>query len=392
MFELQDHQSKAIRRLETGKVLVGDVGSGKSITALAYYTAIDPTRHIYILTTAKKRDSGEWWADAMKMSLRNELTVDSWNNIKQYTHIENAFFILDEQRILGKGAWVEAFYEIAAKNDWILLSATPADAWVDLVPVFVANGFFANKTQFNNEHVRWARFVKYPKIDGYYDEWILAKMRDEIYVEMDYRSHLKKNEIMVHVEFNEEQQKTLYTARWNYEEGVPLKDAGEMMRMLRISSNLDPSRYEKLIELHHKHPKLIVFYNLNPELEMLRCLHSELDVPIAEYNGHIHQAVPEGDSWIYLVQYQAGSEGWNCTKTDTTVFYSLPYSYRQFHQAKGRTDRQNSPYEELNYYVFRSRSIIDQAIWKALYRKKNFQAAAFAKKTWPKVGSITHLN
>lgn len=386
------HQSDAIAKLQTGSVLVGGVGSGKSIAALAYFTQIDPSRHIYVLTTAKKRDSGEWFEDAMKMSLRNELTVDSWNNIKKYTDVGNTFFILDEQRVVGSGPWVDSFYKICHQNEWILLSATPADTWMDLVPVFVANGFYRNKTDFNNQHVKFSRFTKYPKVDGYYDEWVMIMHREAIFVEMPYLSKAVKNEIIVDVDFSLEHQKLLYTARWNFEENRPLKDAGEMMRLMRQSANSDWSRYQKLIELSAKHPRIIVFYNHNYELEILRCLHTELDIPMSEWNGHNHQDIPEGDRWMYLVQYQAGSEGWNCISTDTSVMYSLPYSYRQLHQAKGRTDRQNTPYPELNYYIFKSRAIIDQAIWKALHRKKNFQASAFAKKAWPKIETMTQLN
>lgn len=392
MFELLPHQSDAIAKLQTGKVLVGGVGSGKSITALAYFTSLDRNRPIYVLTTAKKRDSGDWISDAMKMSLRNPLHVDSWNNIKKYTDIENAFFILDEQRIVGKGAWVKAFYEIAAKNEWILLSATPADTWIDLVPIFVANGFFRNQTQFNNEHVRFSRFTKYPKVDGYYDVWMLEKYRDAVYVEMPYLSKAKRNEHIIEVDFDHEEQKLLYTARWNFHTNEPLKDAGEMMRYLRQSANMHPSRYDKILELSAIHPKLIIFYNFDYELEKLRLLHSELDIPVSEWNGHNHQDPPKGDRWIYLVQYQAGSEAWNCTNTDAMIFYSLPYSYRQFHQAKGRIDRQNTPYAELNYYIFKSRAIIDQGIWKALRRKKNFQVSAFAKKSWTKREDYIPLN
>ena len=391
MFSLDNHQSEAIAKLSTGKVLIGWTGSGKSITALAYYKALDPFRPIYVLTTAKKRDTGDWFADAMKLSLTNELIVDSWNNIGKYTDIQDAFFILDEQRIVGSGAWVKAFYEVAAKNEWILLSATPADTWVDLVPIFVANGFFKNKTQFNNEHVRFSRFTKYPKIDGYYDTWLLEKYRDQLYVEMDYLPPAERVEHYIDVEFDPHEQKLLYGARWNFYENLPLKDAGEMMRYLRQSANLHDSRYDKIVELAADHPRLIIFYNFDYELEKLRLLHTELDRSIAEWNGHNHQDPPNSEEWIYLVQYQAGAEAWNCTTTDTIIFYSLPYSYRQFHQAKGRIDRKNTPYTELHYYIFKSRAIIDQAIWKALSRKKNFQASAFAKKSWPRK-EFTTLN
>lgn len=394
-FQLAPHQVDAIEKLDTGKVLVGGVGSGKTIASLGYFTKKDPTRRIIAITTALKRDRGEWYADAMDMSLRNDLEVDSWNNIKKYENVEGCFFIFDEQRVVGSGAWVDAFYKICAKNDWIVLSATPADVWMDLVPVFVANGFYRNKTDFCNQHVRWSRFAKFPKVDSYIDPYILEMHRKAIFVEMPYFKTAVREEHMVDVGYNLSEQQTLWRDRWNFYDNVPIKDAGELMRLLRKSCNADPSRYEACIDIIREKKKVIIFYNHNYELEILRCLHSELDIPIAEWNGHNHQDVPQGDEWIYLVQYQAGSEGWNCVTTDTIVFYSLPYSHRNFEQAHGRIDRLNTKYQVLHYYILRSSAIIDKGIWKSLTRKKNFHASAFAKKAWagpePKKQQFTRI-
>lgn len=392
-FALQEHQEKVLPQLSTGKVLVGGVGSGKSIASLAYFAQSAPEKPIMVITTARKRDSGEWYSDAMKMSLRNDLTVDSWNNLEKYTDLEGYSFIFDEQKLVGSGAWVDRFYKISAKNDWIVLSATPADTWMDLVPIFIANGFFKNKTEFNREHVQFSRFSKFPKVDRYIDTWRLDTLRDQIFVEMPYEKKAVREEHIIEVDFDLAEQKLLYTARWNYFENKPLKDAGEMMRLLRKSNNSHRSRYNAIKDIFKNNTKLIIFYNHDYELEILRCLMTDLDVPLAEWNGHYHQDVPEGDRWIYLVQYQAGGEAWNCITTDTIVFYSLPYSFKQFEQAKGRIDRLNTTYEVLNYYVLKSRAIIDQGIWKALHRKKNFQASAFAKKIWPKeVSPMRRLN
>lgn len=384
MFALEEHQIEAVKKLKTGSVLVGGVGSGKTITSLAYFTGRDQSRKIVAITTAKKRDKGEWFEDAMKMSLRNEMEVDSWNNIAKYEEYENCFFIFDEQKLVGKGAWVESFYKIAKNNDWILLTATPADTWMDLVPVFIANGFYKNRTEFNRDHVVFSRFAKYPKVDRYLDPWILERHRKAIYVEMPFMKKAVREEHIVAVDFNLEEQQALWRDRWNFYDDVPVKDAGELMRLLRKSANSDVSRYDACVRILTETPRAIIFYNHNYELEILRCLHAELDRPIAEWNGHLHQDIPEEDEWIYLVQYQAGAEGWNCVSTDTVVFYSLPYSYRNFEQAHGRIDRLNTQFETLHYYVLKSRAIIDQSIWKALHRKKNFQASAFAKKMWPK--------
>lgn len=392
IFRLRQHQIDAIAKLDNGKVLIGDVGTGKSITALAYFAQRCPGKKIIVITTAKKRDTGEWWADAMKMSLRQDLVVDSWNNIKKYVD-EDACFIFDEQKLVGNGAWVDAFYDIAAKSQWILLSATPADVWMDLVPVFIANGFYRNRTDFNNQHVVWSRFSKYPKVDRYLDPYILEQHRDSIYVEMPMFRHTTREEHFVNVDYDREEERRLYRDRWNIYENVPLKDAGEMIRLMRKSCNSHWSRLAAVKAIAKDNPRVIIFYNHNPELEELRTLHCELDIPVAEWNGHNHQDVPEGDRWLYLVQYQAGAEGWNCITTDTVVFYTLPYSYRQFHQAKGRIDRLDTKYEVMHYYILKSRSIIDNMIWKALSRKKDFNVRGFTKKAWPKEEAPrTYLN
>lgn len=326
------------------------------------------------------------------MSLRNHLEVDSWNNIQNYTDVEGASFIFDEQRVVGGGPWVAGFLKICKQNDWILLSATPADVWMDLLPVFLANGFFRNKTEFIDNHVVYSRFTKYPKVDRYIDDYILKKYREQIYVEMYFERHTTRDDQIVDVEFDLGEQQRLWRDRWNFYDEVPVKDAGELMRLLHRSAVLHPSRMEKLKQIIAKHHKVIIFYNRTYELEHLRTLMTELDIPMAEYNGQFHQDVPDGDRWIYLVQYEAGSEGWNCITTDTVVFFSMPYSYRKWHQGKGRIDRMNTPFEIMHYYTFRSRAIIDQAVWKALSRKKNFHASAFAKKAWPKDDTRIKLN
>lgn len=393
-FRLLPHQADAIEELETGKILVGDVGSGKSITALEYARRAHPGKKIVVITTAKKRNTGEWFGDAMKMSLREEMVVDSWNKIEDYVD-EDAFFIFDEQKLVGKGAWVKAFWEIAAKQPWILLTATPADVWVDLMPVFVANGFYRNQTEFYFRHVVFKRYVRYPVIEKYVDEHILNEHAKKLYVKMEDNRTTVRHDVIHVMPYSKEEEQSLFKKRWNFYEDLPVKDVSEMMRLMRKSVNLDPSRLDKCKELVDEHPRLIIFYNHNYELEVLRTLAEIADLEVAEWNGHKHQAVPTSERWVYLVQYTAGAEGWNCVSTNQTVFYSLPYSYRVLEQAKGRTDRINTPFSDLYYHIFRSDSIFDKGISRALDKKKNFQAARFGKKLWPEekpVQKFTPLN
>lgn len=383
-FELMPHQVEALLRLKNGSVLVGGVGSGKSITALEYFARIAPETPIRVVTTAKKRDSGEWYKDAMKMSLRCQLDVVSWNAISQYENEVGVNFIFDEQRVVGYGAWTKSFIEITKKNRWLLLTATPADVWMDLVPVFIAHGYFKNKSDFCDQHVQWSWHSRYPKVERYFDQKVLEYYRNRIYVEMPHIKPTTRHEQFIDVGYDRDLEKEIYISRWHIYEDRPIKDAGEMIRLLRKATNSDPDRIIKFVEICSIHPRVIIFYNNNYELDIIRESLTEYDIPFAEWNGHKHDSLPDTDRWVYVVQYQAGSEGWNCTTTDTVVFYSLPYSYRNYEQAKGRIDRLDTEYVDLYYYIFKSNSIIDQAIWKNLQRKKNFQVSAFIKKHWEK--------
>lgn len=380
---LHPHQSAALKELQDGRILWGAVGTGKSRVATAYYEQEHRHQNVYVVTTAKKRDSKDWEDEFSTIGVGKEvdatvhgvLTVDSWNNLHKYKEVKGAFFIFDEQRVVGSGAWVRAFQKIAKHNDWILLSATPGDTWMDYIPVFVGNGFFKNRTEFIREHVVYAPFTKFPKVDRYVGVNKLVRLRNQILVHMPYEKETVRHSKTVKTGYDQELLETVVKKRWHIYEERPIRDVAEMFAVGRRLVNTDPSRLRALKRLLKAHPKIIVFYNHNPELEVLRRLGKVTTV--AEWNGHKHEPVPtEADSWVYLVQYAAGSEGWNCTDTDAIAFYSLTYSYKYWEQAHGRIDRMNTPFRDLYYYMFYSDSIIDRLIRRSLKAKKNFNVAA----------------
>ena len=380
---LQPHQADALRRLGNGKILWGGVGSGKSRVAAAYYEQEHREKDVYVITTAKKRDSKDWEGEFANIvvgkhadaTLHGILTVDSWNNLEKYKEVEEALFIFDEQRLVGAGTWVKAFLKIARNNSWILLSATPGDTWLDYIPVFIANGFYRNRTEFKREHVVYAPFTKFPKVDRYLNVGKLTNYRNQILVHMRYPKETVRHSVTSRVEYNEELYKSVVKNRWHIYQNRPIRDIAELFGVLRRVVNSDPSRVQKIEELLEKHPKMVVFYNFNYELDALRRLEDK--VKIAEWNGWKHEEIPVGDSWLYLVQYVAGSKGWNCVETDTIVFNSLTYSYKNWHQAHGRIDRMNTPFIDLFYYALRSKSGIDGAIWHSLTAKKNFNVNSY---------------
>ena len=400
---LYDYQIDAVNRMRNGCILNGGVGSGKSRTALAYYYLRndgdpsslcgddyipmgDPPKDLYIITTARKRDTKEWEADMVPFLLStnpeinlysNKITVDSWNNIKKYKDITDAFFIFDEDRVTGSGVWANSFLKIAKSNEWIILSATPGDCWMDYLAVFIANGFYKNKTEFIREHVVYSRFSNFYKIDRYLNTGRLIRLRNRILIDMDFHRDTIPHHEDVYVSYDTTAYKDICRTRWNPWDNKPIENASEFCYSLRKIVNSDEARQAALLEIIENHPRAIIFYNFDYELDILKSIHYGDDFEIAEWNGHKHQEIPKGDKWIYLVQYNAGNEGWNCVRTDTIIFYSQNYSYKIMIQAAGRIDRLNTPYKDLYYYHIKSRSGIDLAISKALKNKKQFNERKF---------------
>ncbi len=388
MLELMPHQEDALEEMHNGCILWGGTGTGKSITAVGYYKKMEAPRNVYVITTAKKRDSLDWVGEFSSIgvgcssdaTVAGVLTVDSWNNIGKYVDVQDAFFIFDEQRLVGSGHWTKTFIKIAKSNRWILLSATPGDTWMDYIPVFLANGWYKNRTEFKREHVIYSHYSRFPKIERYVGVNKLVRLRNAVLVEMPYTPHTVRHSTDVHVEYDKELFDKVVKSRWHVFENRPLRDIAELFSVMRKVVNSDSSRIEAVRSLLTQHPKLIVFYNFDYELDMLRSLREQSgmsDVTIAEWNGHLHQEIPNCDRWLYLVQYTAGSEGWNCVETDAMVFYSLTYSYKAWHQSHGRIDRLNTPFIDLYYYVLKSKSVLDMAIWRSLREKRSFNERKF---------------
>ena len=374
--DFYDYQEDAIRRMHTGCILVGGVGSGKSRTSLGYFRRLKSKRRLHIITTAKKRDSKEWEEELEPFGF--DAVIDSWNNIKKYRDVKDGFFIFDEQRLVGSGAWVRSFLKIAKSNPWIILSATPGDDWMDYVPVFIANGFYKNRTEFYSNHVIFSPHTDYPKVDRYVNTRRLVRLRDRILVDMEYEKKTVAHHRDIYTDYDKAKYKEARKNRWNPFKDEPMQNAAELCYVLRKIVNLDASRLKEVECICLIKERVIIFYNFDDELEALKGLEYVYGTEIAEWNGHKHQPIPDCTRWVYLVQYNAGAEGWNCTKTDTIIFFSQNYSYKVMVQAAGRIDRLNTQYTDLFYYHLKSHSDIDLAIARALKSKKKFNERRFA--------------
>lgn len=375
--ELRDHQKEALSKLKNGSILCGGVGSGKSMVACAYYVAKQSSRDVYVITTAKKRDSLDWQREFARFSVGMDedatiagiLTIDSWNNIHKFENIQGAFFIFDEQRLVGSGGWVKSFLRIAKNNTWIMLSATPGDSWLDFIPVFIANGFYKNRTEFKARHVIYKSYTKFPSVDRYVETGRLVRCRNEILVRMPFDRHTRRHTVLLPVDHDVDLMKIAMKDRWNPFEERPIQRSAELYSVMRKIVSTDPSRLEALKTVMEKHPRLIVFYNFDYELDILRGVEG---IEIGELNGHKHDPVPDGLRWLYLVQYMAGAEAWECIETNATFFWSQDYSYKRTEQSHGRIDRMNTLYIDLFYYLPMSNSYIDKAVRRSYREKRDF--------------------
>lgn len=392
MLQLYPHQKSAIEQLHSGCILCGGVGTGKSLTALAYYYVkvcrgrLEPATKpmtkpipLYIITTARKRDTFEWDKELLPFLIRGyvDVHIDSWNNIQKYVGVKDAFIIFDEDKVIGNGSWVKAFYKIAANNQWIILTATPGDVWTDYIPVFVANGFYKNRTEFLRRHAVYSNYSKYPKIERFVEQGVLIRFRNRVLVNMTYEKPAVQKHETIPVQYDPMAYKQLLRERWDVEANAPIENISKLCYLLRKETNSHPSRALSVLAICEEHPKVIIFYNFDYELEILKGLPYENGTMVAEWNGHRHEPIPNGERWVYLVNYTAGAEGWNCVETDTIIFYSLSYSYKTMVQAAGRIDRLNTPFKELYYYRLKSASPMDLGISRALKQKKNFDESRF---------------
>ena len=390
---LDDYQVKAMEMLKTGAILCGDTGSGKSITAVAYFHEkvckgkTNPwqdrliSKKLYIITTARKRDSQDWEKELVRFCLLDgTVVIDSWNNIQKYKDVKDAFFIFDEQRVVGYGAWAKTFIEISKHNEWILLTATPGDTWSDYIPVFIANGFYRNKTDFCQQHVIYKPFTNYSQIMKYVNTGRLILYRSKILIDMEYVKDTVQHHCFVTCRFNRDKYDRIVKDRWNIYDDCPIENPSQLCFLMRKVVNSDPSRLDEIAKILETKSKLIIFYNFDYELEMLRQFVNDLDILCQEWNGHKHELVPKGDNWIYLVQYSSGCEAWNCIETDAMSFYSQNYSYKVMKQAAGRIDRRNTPYKDLYYWHLVSKSPIDNAIRATTNKKKDFNESRFLAK------------
>lgn len=380
----KDYQKRAINQMHNGCILCGGVGAGKSLTSLGYIDKVYPSGTVYIITPARKRNTGEWFDDIRKNDMdETRFVVDSWNNLSKYKDVKDAFFLFDEQKVSGKGTWAKSLIRIAKSNQWILLSATPGDTYDDYATVLIANGFVRNRTTWYDEYCV-TKSQPFFHIVDHKNKDVIDMMIRRIFIKMDYQSDKKRIERVIPIQARSagEEKEILMTHKAPGAQ-MPFTTFAAAIAYVRMNCYDKSKKTEALRKIIEKHKKIIVFYNfLSEKLEIERAA-IDANVTINFYNGQRHDPIPDTDEWVYGVQYNSGAEAWNCITTNAMVFYSPNYSYKTMEQAHGRIDRVNSPYECLYYYMLLNELNIDNKVMNALSSKKDFNEKMLEEeRTW----------
>lgn len=148
-------------------------------------------------------------------------------------------------------------------------------------------------------------------------------------------------------------------------------------RMLCGSYNSDKiAALKDLIE--STEDRLIIFYNFNGELEVLRDLCASVERPVSIICGNIKDlsSYEKSKDSVTLVQYQAGAMGLNLQKSNKIVYFTPPLSSEFFEQSKKRIHRIGQDRTCFYYYLICSGSI-EEKIYRTLAMRKDYTERLF---------------
>lgn len=119
--------------------------------------------------------------------------------------------------------------------------------------------------------------------------------------------------------------------------------------------------------------RLIIFYNFNDELDILKGICEALERPYSQVNGSIKDllAYEEFDDSISIIQYQAGAMGLNLQKCNKIIYFSLPERSELFEQSKKRIHRIGQS-QSCFYYVMMTKDTIEGTIYENLKMRRDY--------------------
>ena len=146
-----------------------------------------------------------------------------------------------------------------------------------------------------------------------------------------------------------------------------------------LCSAYSKDKIARLIDLvNSTSDRVIIFYNFNTELEVLRKV--LFDRPISIVNGQVKdlKEYENNDNSVTLIQYQAGAMGLNLQKANRIIYFSLPERSELFEQSKARICRIGQE-KQCYYHIMMCHKSVEEKIYECLLMRKDYTDELFRK-------------
>lgn len=413
---LFDYQKEAIENYKEKSFNLSDTGVGKTVMALGSFIESKCKKLLVICLAPKVVDFAE---DGVLMNVditplnrgskkNKELLAESDKVAISFESVwripeflkwvdEDTFIIIDEShKVANTSSKVTKYVmKLSKKAKYTYLcTATPISNgkyeqyYPQLKMLGVYNG---TKKEYYNMFVdeRMTRMggSQFMQITGYRNIDLLENMvnqcsvnykRDKPYLPEDYVYKTKKPAM-----FNKLKKNRMY--KTDNGEVIELDNSSKLFNALRcvshgfllgINKQVSKEPFERLQAIleTHNNERVVIFYNYNIELEMLKQLLSKLKRPTSEYNGARKDLKEFKGKYngVVLAHYKSASTGINdFVISNVMVFNSLPLSSIELTQSKGRIDRQGQGKKPMYYFIIPD-TPVEKKIFEQITNGKDF--------------------
>lgn len=410
--ELYQFQKDYLKGLPERYIFAADTGTGKTIMALAHYDTHAYLKPLLILAPASKVQTGDWERE-LQLYFAGRLVPE--HEIWSYEKFSRVPSVANYRKTGKRGIWLEwlaahpsgfaviadevhkaknpqsgagkRLFETASHADFFVgLSATPLpNGWIDAANYYKIFNFTKNITEFKARYVDIVTYKGFPEIKGYFRKDELKGFWNKIAKPLSKQTALDlppttivKVPLPSTPEYVKVQRERIFGDKF-------IDNPSALGHALR-QSIVAPKVAWLDTFLDGVSDNVVVFYNYVSErdavLAMLKKSHKKRTV--FRQDGQYHE-LPARDAWeglertITLAQYQSGSTGVEMTYAATTVYFSPTYSYSNYEQSIGRTNR-NGQRKKMTLYLLCAPTTMERDVWEALRNKSDFQEKQWFEK------------
>lgn len=394
--ELLPNQIESIKHWKEKPFDLSDAGVGKTYSALGAYLQSGCSKLLVICLAPKVADFAEDGAlmdiditplnkgtkKNKELLAQSDKVAISFESVWRITELlkwvdKDTFIIVDEAHKVGvtTSKVTKFVMKLTKKTKYVrLLTATPVSngKLENYYPqLYMLNVFRKPKKEFEElfviKQMRQMGSMRFMQIVGYQNEHLLNDMinsvavrfkRDKDYFPEDYVLKTKKPAMYAKLKKNR-----MYKA--DNGEVIELDNSSKLFNAMRcvshgfllgINKQVSKEPFERLNQIleTHNDERIVIFYNYNVELEMLKQVLDKLKRPYSQYNGASKdlKSFKDKDNGVVLAHYKSASTGINdFVIANVTIYNSMPLESINYEQSKARTDRYGQTKKPLYYHI-----------------------------------------